>query len=104
VFGAQRQVLSGSCGRGERTRSDSTHERLFIETKTRATSSVRSLWEKTRKLARRERKVPVVMLYDKRKPGGLVVVHENDLAAVAAELAKDRQAAQGTYPAREDGV
>ena len=104
LFGAQRQVLSGSCGRGERGRSDTTHERLYVESKLRASSSVRSLWEKTRDLARRERKVPVVALYDKRKPGALIVVHENDLAAVAAELANDGQAAQGAYGAPEEAV
>jgi hypothetical protein len=87
LFGARRQVLSGSSGRAEATCSDSTHERLFIETKLRASSSVRSLWEKTRDLARREQKTPMLMLYTKHKPGALIVVHENDLAAVATELA-----------------
>jgi len=31
LFGAERQPLSGSGGRADRTRSDSTHDRLFIE-------------------------------------------------------------------------
>jgi hypothetical protein len=97
-------VLSGSCGRGERGRSDSTHDRLFIETKLRASSSVRSLWEKTRTLARRESKIPIVMQYDKGKPGALIVVHENDLGAVASELANDSQAAQGADAAREEAL
>jgi hypothetical protein len=34
--------------------------------------------------------VPVLMLYAKGKPGALIVVHENNLAAVASELAPDR--------------
>jgi hypothetical protein len=104
LFGAQRQVLSGSCGRGERSRSDTTHERLFIESKLRASSSVRSLWEKTRKQARREHKIPVVILFAKGKPGALIVVHQDDLAAVASELAKDRQAAQRAYAAPEEAM
>ena len=86
VFGAQRQVLSGSAGREDSTRSDSTHPRLFIETKLRAASSVRTLWERTRAAARREEKTPVLMLYAKGKPGALVVVHQDDLEMVAAEL------------------
>jgi hypothetical protein len=86
LFGAERQPGSGSCGFPDQTRSDSTHERLFIETKLRANSSVRTLWEKTAALARREAKTPVVMLYAKGKTGGLVVVHETHLAAVAAEF------------------
>ena len=35
LFGARRQVLSGSSGREDVTGSDTTHERLFIETKLR---------------------------------------------------------------------
>jgi hypothetical protein len=31
LFGAERQPLSGSGGRADRTRSDSTHDRLFVE-------------------------------------------------------------------------
>jgi hypothetical protein len=86
LFGARRQVLSGSSGRSDATTSDSTHPRLYIETKLRAASSIRTLWEKTREAARRERKAPVLMLYAKGKPGALIVVHEDDLEAVAAEL------------------
>lgn len=86
LFGAERQPGSGSGGRADQTRSDSTHPKLFIESKLRASSSVRTLWEKTNALARREGKVPVLMLYAKGKTGGLIVCHESDLAAVAAEL------------------
>ena len=86
LFGAERQPGSGSCGRPDRSRSDSTHDRLYIETKLRASSSVRTLWEKTSELARREGKTPMLMLYTKGKVGGLVVCHEMHLAAVAAEL------------------
>ena len=46
------------------------------------------LWEETRDLARREHKAPVVILYTKGKQGGLIVVHESDIVAVAAELAQ----------------
>ncbi len=86
LFGAERQPGSGSCGFADQTRSDSTHDTLYIETKLRASSSVRTLWEKTAALARCEAKTPVLMLYAKGKTGGLVVVHELHLAAVAAEL------------------
>jgi hypothetical protein len=86
LFGAERQPGSGSCGRSDQTRSDSTHERLYIETKLRAASSVRTLWEKTAALARLEAKTPVLMLYAKGKTGGLVVCHESHLRTIAAEL------------------
>jgi hypothetical protein len=104
LFGTERQVLSGSCGRDGRSRSDATHQRLFIESKLRAAWAVRSLWERTRELARREHRLPVLTLYAKAKPGALIVVHENDLVAVAAELANDGQAAQGAYTAPEEAV
>jgi hypothetical protein len=84
-FGAERQPLSGSGGRP--TGSDSTHDRLYLECKTRASSAVRNLWEQTRDRARKERKTPVLMLFDKGKPGALIVVHQDDLATVAVELA-----------------
>lgn len=86
LFGAERQPCSGSSGRPDQTRSDSTSERLFIETKLRASSAVRTLWEKTAEFAKRECKTPVLVLYDKGKQGGLVICHERDLATVAAEL------------------
>lgn len=86
LFGASRQPGSGSCGDPSRSRSDSTHETLYIETKLRASSSVRTLWEGTAALARREGKTPLLMLYAKGRSGGLVVCHETHLAAVAAEF------------------
>jgi len=89
LFGARRKPLSGSSNRDDETRSDSTHPRLFIESKLRVSSAVRTLWEATRDLARKEQKTPVVMLYTKKKPGALVVVHQDDLATVAKELAED---------------
>ena len=98
LFGAERQPLSGSGGRADRTRSDSTHDRLFVECKMRAASAVRSLWERTRDRARGERKIPVLVLFAKGKPGGLIVVHQDDLAAVAAELAPFPPPTETTVP------
>src|SRR5262249_37740064 len=83
LFGVQRQVLSGSAGRDDQTRSDSTHETLFLETKLRAKTAIRALWEATSTLAKREGKTPVVVQFDKGKRGALIVVHQDHLAAVA---------------------
>jgi hypothetical protein len=87
IFGSRRKVLSGSSGRDDQTCSDSDHARLFIESKLRVSWSVRTLWEETRALAREEGKVPVLAPYTKSRPGALIVCHQDDLAAVAAELA-----------------
>jgi hypothetical protein len=85
LFEARRQVLSGSSGRDDLTRSDSTHPRLFIETKYRAQHAVRSLHDKTKPLARKEGKTTVLALIDKGRPGCLFCIHSDDMAAVVAE-------------------
>lgn len=91
IFGARRQVCSGSSGRPDRSRSDSTHERLYIETKMRASSAVRSLWESTKILAGNEGKVPVLIMYDKGKCGGLIVVHEDHAEEILVALIEGRR-------------
>jgi hypothetical protein len=102
LLGSQRQPGSGSARRGDQTRSDSTRDRLFVETKLRAASSVRTLWEETAALAKREGKTPVVMLCAKGRPGALIVVHEMHLAAVAAELRSAPGREPGPSPSIED--
>ena len=82
LFGARRAVLSGSSGRDDASRSDSTHPTLFIETKLRETHAARTLWDGTKALARKEGKTPVLMLADKGRPGFLVCVHSDDLVEV----------------------
>jgi hypothetical protein len=90
VFGTKRQVLSGSSGC--ESNSDSCHPRLYLECKLRASSATRSLWELTKARAVKEGKIPVVLLYDKGKHGAIVAVHQDDLAAVAVELARQSDA------------
>jgi hypothetical protein len=86
LFGALRQRLSGSSGRHDATRSDSTHERLFIESKLRASWAVRGLWKETSDKARLEGKTPVLVLFEKGKPGALIVVHQDHFAEGAREV------------------
>jgi hypothetical protein len=85
-FGSRRNVLSGSAGRDDRDPSDSTHERLHIEAKYRAKHAVWRTWDQAKKAARGG-KLPVVCLKEQNRPGFLVCVHVDDLAAVAGELA-----------------
>lgn len=86
LFGARRQVLSGSSGRDDATRSNTTHPRLFVEAKYRDRHAVRSLFDATKALAHKEGKTPVVALIDKSRPGCLVCVHCNDLPLVVSEF------------------
>jgi hypothetical protein len=90
AFGAKRTVGSGSLGREDRTRSDSTHPRLFIETKLRAKHAVVALWDAVAKFAKKEKKTPVVLLAEKGRPGLWVMCKLDDLPAVAAEYSVAR--------------
>ncbi len=86
LIGARRQVLSGSSGRDDRSQSDSTHPRIFVEAKYRQRHAVRSLFDETKAKARKEGKTPVVALIDKGRPGCLICVHSDDLAHLVAEF------------------
>lgn len=97
-FGARRSPGSGSSGRDDvLSTSDSTHERLYIETKLKAKTAVRSLHDEVKPKARKEGKVPVLALFDKGRPGCLYVVHSDDLEAFAAEVRS------GGVPPAEEG-
>src|SRR5258708_5882123 len=82
IFGCKRQPCSGSSGRSDQTRSDSTHPTLFLETKLREKHATRTLFDQTKVLATREGKIPVVCLADKGRPGLLVCIHSDDLPVV----------------------
>jgi hypothetical protein len=82
-YGEKRQIGSGSLGRAERSRSDSTHETLYVETKYREWTAARTWYDDTRIKAKKEKKIPVLILVDKGRPGFLVVVEAKNLKAVA---------------------
>jgi hypothetical protein len=89
LFGCCRTVGSGSGGREDLTASDSTHPTLFLESKLRGRHTTRTLHDATKKLAAREGKTPVLALFDKNRPGFLLVVHCDDLPVVLAEYTAD---------------
>ena len=84
-FGAERQVGSGSLGRADRSRSDSTHERLFIECKHAKRHAVITLWDNTNKHAKKEKKTPLVVLRVKGRPGSWYLIKDSDLERIADE-------------------
>ncbi len=103
ILGAERNVGSGSCGRpvgigNGVSASDSTHPTLFLETKSRASHAAVSLFDATRKLARKEGKAPVVALAVNGRPGILLVIDPADLPTVAAAYAEARREATGPGP------
>jgi hypothetical protein len=104
LFGARRQRLSGSSGRPDGTRSDSTHERLYLETKLRQHHAAVAQLDQVKALARREGRVPVLALATKGRRGIVLVLDAEDLPAIAAEFAAAQAgsppAAAGAPPGR----
>ena len=87
-FGLERVPLSG--GNSGHTRADCYQPKekligpddnhLFIEIKLRQKHSAVTLWDKTKKLADKENKTPVVCLSEKGRPGFWILVHSDDLS------------------------
>jgi len=87
-FGTVRTALSG--GNSKVTRSDTHHPDLFVECKQRLAWSVITLWDEVARLARlesrrekHEGKIPVVCLSQANRPGFWLLIHSDDLNAVA---------------------
>ena len=76
-FGAERLIGSAP--------SDSTHKKLFIETKHRVSHSAVTLGDSVQVKAKQEGKVPVVALAERRRPGWWLMVHCDDAEAVLWE-------------------
>ena len=85
-FGVKRTPLSGSNAGG--TRSDTLHERLYIEIKTRKElpKMFSTLMEETIDKAIKENKIPVVAISEKGQRGCWFVIHSSDLEFIAKEL------------------
>lgn len=86
MFGTLRKPGSGSQGRGDQTRSDSMHERLFIECKSRKKCATRSLVNDARAKAKKEGKLATVIVErETGKPGAILSVHDSEWPIVVAE-------------------
>ncbi len=97
IFGARRNVLSGSSGRSDRDTSDSTHERLHIEVKLRESHSIFTLWRLAWIASCREHNKkppfrslvcanpPVLMLAEKNHDGFLCCVHNDHIEQLCEE-------------------
>jgi hypothetical protein len=89
-FGTNRTPLSGGNSGG--TRADTLHPRLFIEQKHRAKHSVITLWDKVKKLARKEGKTPVLTLTQQNRAGFWLVIYCDDLPTVAGAIVSNEAA------------
>lgn len=85
-FGSVRNRCSGSSGRSDLSRSDSTNERIYVETKTSKRSSLHTLFRETEDKAAKEGKIPILQIFrtgDRRGP--LITLRPEHLLYVAFE-------------------
>lgn len=90
LFGTRRSPNSGAVPEwSDETKSDTLHERLFIEVKTKARHALATLWRSTCLLSDDEGKVPVVALAEEGANRVWILVRDDHLQAVAAEYRGD---------------
>jgi len=85
-FGSTRRPLSG--GNSKTGRDDSLHPVLFLENKYTSRSALWTLYRKTRELAKKEDRIPVIGISEPAAPGTLLVIHTDDLEEVFLEYIK----------------
>jgi len=83
-IGKKRTALSG--GNSGITRADIVDEDLFIEVKYRKKLWIWSLFRETKKLAKKEGKIPVVVVKEKGKMGELWCINSTDLIEVCNKI------------------
>lgn len=82
AFGSVRTPLSG--GNSRHTGSDSLHRRLFIETKYgERYKAVVNLWDRSKKIANKERKIPMVAIVRPGRHGFWILFHVDDLEEIS---------------------
>jgi len=77
ILGTERTPLSG--GNSKHTRSDSLHGRLFVECKLRKSQAIHRLFRDTKELAKKEKKIPIVITREPGMKTTLVTVEMKDI-------------------------
>ena len=80
-FGCRRTPLSGQ--NSGHTGADIIHDRLFVEHKHRKKHALLTLFDKVKKFAIKENKIPVVSISEHGRRGFWLLIHSSDLTAVA---------------------
>lgn len=90
LFGTLRRPLSGGRSSHGEKRDDAEHDRLYLESKRSKRHAIFSLWRHCRTQARREvgqhKRRVVIGLFEHGQAEALLLVHQDDLLAVAVEL------------------
>jgi hypothetical protein len=85
-FGVKRTPLSGSTSL--HTSGDIVHDILYVEHKLRKRHAILSLFDKVKKLAIDEDKIPVVTISEPGRSGFFLLINSADLLAVANQRKK----------------
>jgi len=86
----QRTPLSGS--NSKHTKSDILDSEFFVECKLRKNPSIWNLYEQVERNAKKEKKIPVVVIKKKGKHGELFVVNDKYLKDFIEKWNKDKEA------------
>jgi len=99
LFGGERNSLSG--GNGKISRADVIRKKengdienefpLFVEIKLRKKHTAVTLYDDTAGKAKKERRVPVVVLAEKNRPGFWIMCKDKDIQLVAREMLLDKE-------------
>ena len=84
MLGTERTPLSG--GNSKMTRSDTLDRDFFVECKLRKNPAVWNLYERTEELAKKEGKIPVVVIKKKNKQGELFIINSKYLEAFITKI------------------
>jgi len=89
--GAGRTPLSGI--NSKITAADIIHPFLAVEHKHRKKHSILNIWDKIKKVAQKEEKIPVVTISEHGRPGFWILCHSKDLLAIANQRTRGKNAA-----------
>jgi hypothetical protein len=87
--GTKRTPLSG--GNSRQTRSDTLDDTFFIECKLRKNTAIWNLYEQVEELAKKENKLPVLVIKKKGKHGELFIVNDRYLKAFIENWEADNE-------------
>ena len=91
MHNTERTPLSG--GNSKQTRSDTLDETFFIECKLRKDPAIWNLYETVEELAKKENKIPVLVIKKKGKHGELFIVNDRYLKAFIENWEADNEVA-----------
>lgn len=84
VFDTKRTMFSGS--NSGISSSDTLHNKIYVECKTKEKHSVKTLFDETKKKAKLEGKIPVIILKENNSDDVLWVFEQNDIFNILKEI------------------